>query len=113
MASEDKIAVLREWLADRPAVHDLVVEWPPLARVRAREGRSLMIPAPGVIGQVNSYFEDGNLGVIAPMAATLTSPVTGVTVSAGELISGECEPAWLELVEYGDFTPDDVRAALA
>lgn len=112
-APKPMLQQLADWLDDRDAIHALAVEWPPASKVRAQEGRVLIAPAPGVIGTITSYFEDGSIGVAAPMAATVVSPITGETAEVGEVIQGNCEAEWLELVEFGPFTPDDVRSALA
>jgi hypothetical protein len=77
----------------------------------ARDGRDLMIPAPGIVGRVYSYYENGNLGILAPKQGQLTSPITGNTED-GEMLNGECHPDWLELLECDVITSDDVRAAL-
>lgn len=109
-----ELADLRDALASLPnGVHDLVIEWPPGTKVTSHEDHPLMIPAPGIVGYVVSYFDDGNVGVIAPMQGTVTSPITGITVKDGELIRGECKPELLVFLEHGVVTPEDVRAAFS
>lgn len=96
-----KLAEAEEWVRTRPlAVQETIKRLPPGCSVRAVEGRVLLAPAPGVVGQVASYFEDGSVSVTAPMAETLTSPITGNTVEEGEYVGGQCDPEWLEVVEY-------------
>lgn len=104
---------LVEWLKDREAIHESVEMWPPTCKVTSTMEKPLLCPAPGIVGEVMSYCEDGTIGVAAPILNDLTSPITGQTVKAGEWIKGECDPSSLVLLEYGDVTPDDVRAAIA
>lgn len=89
----------REWIRSRPPeVQESMKRWPPVCRVRAKADKMLHVPAPGVIGRVVSWYENGNLGVVAE--------------GGGEL-RGECEPGWLELVEYDTLTPAGIEEALA
>ena len=109
----DQLPLLADWLADREAIHDLARAWPPGSKVTSHEDAPLLIPAPGIVGKVYSYFEDGLIGVLAPMATTLTSPLTGNTAREGELMKAQCAPHKLVLLEYGPVTPEDIRDALA
>lgn len=106
---------LREWLADpeRKPVLTLIREWPPGCKVTSHEDAPLMIPAPGIVGTVVSWFEAGTVGVLAPMAEARTSPITRITLEAGEQIRGECDPARLVFLEEGDITRADIEATLA
>lgn len=109
--NDAELARLRDDLATMPeGIHDLIVEWPPGTKVTSHEDHPLMFPAPGIVGYVVSYFEDGNIGVLAPAERSITSPITGETVKQGEMVTGECKPEWLVFLEHGPVTPDDVRA---
>ena len=86
-----------------PSVQRLMREWPPLAVVRAREGVVLLVPAPGVEGTVQSYFEDGSLGVVAP--ATIPHPVHGWgDAEPGQMLKATVRPDQLEFVREGEWT---------
>lgn len=104
---------LAEWLTGREAIDELAIAWPPGCKVTSHEDRPLMIPAPGIVGIVESYFEDGTIGVVAAMQQTRSSPITGVTVTAGSSIKAQCSPRSLVLLEYDVVTPEDMRAAIA
>jgi hypothetical protein len=107
-----------QWVRQRPPeVQKLMIDWPPGATVRAKPGEHLMAPAPAVEGRVASWFEDGTIGVEAPMQDTRTSPITGITVHSGETIRGQCNPGQLELVGYATFgetqiTPELIRSII-
>lgn len=80
-----------EWVRERPeSIQRLMIDWPPEARVRAREGEVLMVPAPGVEGTVASWFEDGTIGVLADLPA-------------GTQLRGQCDPTKLEIVGFATF----------
>lgn len=104
-----------EWVRDRPEeVQRLMIDWPPDARVRAKPGVVLMIPAPGVEGRVASWFENGNIGIEAPLAAPAGPNYRGETLPEGEVLRGECSPDQLEIVGYSSYgeteiTPDVIR----
>jgi hypothetical protein len=84
------------WVATRPhPVRRLMRDFPPSARVVARPGRAFMVPAPGVVGRVSSYFEDGTVGVVAPLPAGITN-----RLGVGPLVSGQCPPEALVVVGY-------------
>jgi hypothetical protein len=92
-----------EWVLARPAeVQRLMIDWPPQAQVRAKEGERLMIPAPGVVGEVVSWFEGGSVGVLAPLVVDMTA-ARGGELNAGDELSAECDPAKLEIVEFATF----------
>lgn len=112
MTELEFIEALADWLRGRDEIHELMLAWPPGTKVTSREDAPLMIPAPGLVGVVVSWFENGTVGVEAPMAATLTSPITGYTAEQGQTIRGECDPTRLEILEYDQWTPEDVQAAL-
>lgn len=113
MVDVDVRAELREWFEGRPqVVRDLAIAWPPGAVVKATGGRRLMIPAPGMVGQVTSYYEDGTLGVTSQTTERRVSPATGEVVPKDTVLQAACQPDWLEIVELGKVTPNDVRAAL-
>lgn len=100
------------WIRGRPAVvQALIREWPPAAAVRAIDGVTLLVPAPGVLGFVNGYVEDGSLIVVAP--ATIPHPVHGWgATQPGEMLQAHVEPSMLILVSEGDVTRDMIAAAL-
>lgn len=93
MARSPEVA---EWIRSRPqAVRDLMVRFPPFCRVRGL--RPLLAPAPGTVGEVCSWFEDGNVRVACEETQ----------------IAGECDPSWIEVVDYAPgFSPEDVRAVI-
>lgn len=91
---------LREWLEGRDAIHELARAWPPGCKVTSHEDTPLACPAPGIVGRVVSYFESGNIGVLAPMRWT------------GVRFQGECDPAQLVFLEEGEITRADVEKAL-
>ena len=89
---------LIDWLRSRPApVQELLKMFPPGCKVRAREGVSLITPAPGKAGRVVSWTEDGSVSVVVP----------------GDDTRGFCDPDWLEVVEFEEgMTSKDVAEAL-
>lgn len=101
-----------EWLAARPAIHELAIAFPPGCKVTSREDAPLLVPAPGTIGIVISYYEEGLVGVVAELDRDVTSPVSGVTLEKGEPLKGQCDPGRLVLVECDSLTQDDVRELL-
>lgn len=109
---DGQVRAVAEWLHGRDKIHDLVVAWPPGTKVTSHENTPLMVPAPGIVGVVVSWFENGTVGVDAPMAETLTSPITGHTVKRGQTLRGECDPDKLVFLEYGEWTPDQMRVAV-
>jgi len=73
-----------EWMRSRPdSIKALMVRFPPSCLVRAN--RPLHIPAPDSVGIVQSYYENGELGVIQ-------GPDVLVPIRA------QCKAEWLELV---------------
>lgn len=112
MNDEERVA-FRNWVQDRPpAVQQLIRDWPPGAKVMAAEDVELAVPAPGIVGRVNSYFEDGSLGIIAPVQHMMASPLTGTIIDMGEPIKGQCRPEQLVLLEEDFITRHDVEQAL-
>ena len=102
--AQDHMAVKEElnaeaidWIRSRPpVVRDLMLKFPPSCLVRANT--PLRHPAPGVIGKVVSYLENGNVRV--------------VDGPDGD-VAAECQPHWLEVVGYWNgVTPDRVREIL-
>lgn len=92
-----------EWVLSRPPeIQRLMIDWPPEARVRAKDGAVLMVPAPGLVGKIVSWFEAGNVGVLAPLAIGVRTPA-GEELGAGEELRGECDPEKLEIVEFAVF----------
>lgn len=92
-----------DWVRERPeVVQRLIVDWPPEASVIARPGREFFIPAPGVIGRVASWHEDGYVGVEAP------SPYArrghgGAVVHSGTLLRAAVHPRDLVIVAFATF----------
>lgn len=93
-----------------PVIQELMREWPPLAVVRTKPDVILLVPAPGVEGTVQSYFEGGSLGIVAPM--TLPHPEHGWGDGMGQMLKAEVSPDQLELVREEQWTRADVAAAL-
>lgn len=92
-----------EWVRERPeSIQRLMIDWPPEARVRAREGVVLMVPAPGVEGTVASWFEDGTIGVLAGLPAAVKN-AAGEELPAGTQLRGQCDPDKLEVVGFATF----------
>lgn len=87
-----------EWVRGRPeSVQRLLRQWPPGTQVKAREGRELVVPAPGMVGRVVSWTEDGDLGVVA---------------EGGGSIRATCDPEWLEAIGYPSVTPAQIATIL-
>ena len=95
-----------DWLRTRPpVVQALMLRLPLVCRVRAVAGKVLVYPAPGRIGRVVSYMEDGMVTVMDEAEWLAEKPGA---------IRGTCDPDWLEVVQYdGNKTPDWVRRVLA
>lgn len=115
MATEREGAVwnaFRSWVRSRPRViQALMADLPPTCVVKTRPGISLLIPAPGVEGTVQSYREDGTVGVVAPV--TIPHPVHGWgRTHPGEQVLAYIHPAWLVFEREGAFARADVEAAL-
>lgn len=107
-----------EWIRSRPeSVQRLMIEWPPMCVVKTLPGVILLIPAPGVEGTVTSYYENGTLGVDAPMS--IPHPTMGFKDRFGNDTHGEVihamnvDPGQLVLVREGLVTSEMVRGALA
>lgn len=88
-----------EWIRTRPrSVQELLVRFPPGCLVRAKPEKQLMVPAPGTLGIVLSYYENGGVSV-------LQGPDSPIRV--------QCEADWLELAACrAGQEPDDVRRVL-
>jgi len=95
-------APFSDWVLERPKeIQRLMIDWPPQAAVKAKPGVVLKIPAPGVEGFITSWFENGTLGVDAPLLMSETSPATGKTLEAGTFIhAAEVRQDQLEIVGY-------------
>jgi hypothetical protein len=104
--------VFAEFLRSRPeSIQALAREWPPFTVVRAREGEVLLVPAPGVEGTVESYYEGGELGIVAPLA--IPHPVYGWKgLKPGELAQAQVRPDQLVFVREQTWTRADVALAL-
>ncbi len=85
MSFEDRQETVR-WFLSRPRrVQKAALLIPPASKVKAVPGKSLVCPAPGVIGYVISYVENKD--------GTVSVRVTDGTWGA------VCELDWLEVVE--------------
>ncbi len=72
------------WIRSRPpSIQAIMRIFPPLCLVRAT--RPLRCPAPGTVGYVYSYLEDGALYVVQ---------------SPESAIKAQCEQDWLSVVGY-------------
>jgi|SRR5690348_11642137 len=92
-----------EWMRTRPKrVQEMMVRFPPGCIVKAT--RPLVCPAPGTTGQVAVYCErkDGSISL----------KVLGDDALLGGKTLAECDPEWLQVVEYLYLSPADVRAAI-
>jgi len=87
-----------DWLNTRPLkIIELILAFPPEAKVKTVQGRALDCPKPWEVGIVASYFEDGNISVVVP----------------GRPLRAQCQPEWLEVVEYRKgLSPDQIRRYL-
>jgi hypothetical protein len=92
---------VQEWIRGRPdTLQPLLLKLPPGCIVRAT--RSYWCPAPGRYGTVICYneHESGSHTVLVADCEQMEN-------------AGECDPAYLEVVEYAfGVTPDFVRQAL-
>lgn len=80
------VATVGAWLRARPLeLRPLMIRFPPSCLVRAKLGVRLMVPAPGVVGIVSSYLENGHVTV-------RESPTSA--------LRAECDPNDLEVVGY-------------
>lgn len=86
-----------DWMRSRPAtVKVLMVQFPPSCLVAAT--RPLRCPAPGTVGIVRTYFDNGDVSVVQ-------HPTSGVRA--------KCHPDWLEVVGYWrGLTPELVKEIL-
>lgn len=89
------------WMRTRPdSVKAIMREFPPSCLVRAKPGKKLLIPAPGVIGVVTSYAEVGE----------------EIEISVADHPDSDkwarCKPEWLEVVGYYKGLTLDVTKAL-
>jgi hypothetical protein len=109
---DEIVSDLRDWLGPLPkSVQILARLWPPGCYVQAHEGKKLIVPAPGIVGEVYSYFENGTLGVVADLPEGFETE-TDEQFEEGEVVAGQCDPDWLEIVEYGPITAGMVAEAL-
>jgi hypothetical protein len=100
----------RAWILSRPpAVQQLLCRFPPMCTVRAREGHSFAIPAPGCVGQVVSYLdypERGSAGVRVRGRLNGTGPFFDAEVAHPEELElhaeGEISLAFVEETLNGD-----------
>jgi hypothetical protein len=80
----------KNWIVSRPAsIKKLMLRFPPSCVVKARV--PLLIPAPGQVGIVTSYFE--------PMEKYPEGLVTVRTQPASDTVA-QCDPAQLEVVAF-------------
>lgn len=94
---EQDLQSLLDWMVKQPEqVQRVMAQFPPGATVRGKV--PLMCPAPGRTAEVKAYRERFNLQDVT------------VCVVDGDL-NAECEPGWIEVVEFRDgFTPEAVLA---
>lgn len=101
-----------EWLRSRPeAIQRVAREFPPGCTVRTKPGVILLVPAPGVDGDVVSYYEDGHLGVAAPLSIPHPEHGWG-DAEPGERAQAHVDPDLLELRGEPALTRADVAAML-
>jgi hypothetical protein len=111
-----------EWLRSRPEpVQKLMREFPPECKVMARESVELMVPAPGVVGTVTSWFEDGTLGVDAPLQAEGLARGLAIAAEHGREVEAhehqtfhaqQVRPDQIEHLEDGPISRAEVAAIL-
>lgn len=91
--TDEEMNELADWIATRPpAVVAMMDLFPPGSFVRAKEGRSLLAPAPGKTGQVVSYEHN-------PDTDAVTLRVEAEDALLPFVWKAECEPDWLEVVD--------------
>lgn len=116
--TDEQRAEFRAWLLERPEAHELILAWPPNCKVMAKAGVTLLVPAPGIVGYVVSYYtptEAGGelmVGVAAPMQVNVYSEITDVAVRSGEWLTGQCKPDQLDFLEHDVITPEDIRGLI-
>lgn len=89
----------REWILSRPpAIHEVMIAFPPNSVVRAREGFSSAVLRPTRVGLIPGYREYAD-GV-------------DIHVLSGGLMAC-CKPEWLELIGcHAGITPEVIKAVL-
>ncbi len=112
--SDKKISrELVDWFLSRPKeIQDLMRQFPPACFVKTVPGVSLLVPAPGVEGRVQSYFENGDIGVVAEQQCDIFSVPLNKVVPKGTLLKGAVPAKNLEFVRAGGITREMVAAIL-
>lgn len=113
---EAAVAEARAWIRGRPpCIQELMLKFPPCCIVEERSdgGSHYSIPYRGTFGMVESYFEDGHLGVAQlpegrdPVAVEIKM----FDVMAG--VGAQVHPEHMQIVRYsGPYTPEFVKAAI-
>lgn len=88
----------KQWILSRPKfIQQMIKEFPPHCKVKAKEDASLLSPGPGEFAVIYGYTEDGLLVVVNPDLD----------------FTANCKPEWLEVVkERPGFTKKDIEEIL-
>ena len=89
--------VMIRWMRSRPYnIKEVMLKFPVECLVRAT--RDLVCPAPGTVGFLAGYNENGTMIIVQ---------------HPDQDLSARCDPDWLEVVGYRKgLTPNDVRSIL-
>lgn len=91
MITQDQL----DWMRSRPdSIKELMRRFPPACYVKALV--PLSTPAPGIIGQVMTYFEPDETHPLGLVSVQAPDPFFGIDHRA------QCRPEWLEVVGYYD-----------
>jgi hypothetical protein len=86
-----------------------LVRFPPGCEVQARVGKVLGVPAPGRKAVIHCYTEKGGGGGMLKLVDYEVAHGR-----PGPQVIAECDPDWVEVVQYEDgWTPDVVRAVIS
>lgn len=84
--TDEQMRELAEWIGGMPPnVVAVMDRFPPAAYVQAKDGRRLIVPAPGERGTISTYLEhdDGTVSIRVE----------------GQLFDGDCDPERLEVID--------------